>query len=225
MAITRTCPNLTHYSQFQTDPVSGHRYTGACGWAALAAACVSATLDIPETTDQAISFMCGITRNAIAANRSSANGVTTMRNLHAQAIAEHFTPAEPYIEFQNPIPENTLHQLLLQLAGVKPIVLKLQNGQALKATNGSHAEPGLQGHFIAVLGINPAGYDTMDGDNSMIVSDMPVYPWSSILASQPSGFMVLEYAGGEAAAIEVLRAENARLHKLIADAAAILARA
>ncbi len=217
MAITRTCPNLVHYSQFQTDPVTGHRYTGACGWAAFAAAAVSATIPITETTQNAINFMCGVTRNAIAAGRSSSNGVTTMKNLHAQAIAEHFHPASPYIEFQDPIPPDTLHQLLLQMAGVKPIVLMLLNGQALKATNGSHAEAGLQGHFIAVLGINPAGYDCMDGDNNMIATNMPIYPWVSIAAAKPAGFLMLEYEGAEDQELALLRAQNAALQKQLGD--------
>jgi len=215
MAITRTCPNLVHFSQFQTDPVSGVRYTGACGWAALAAACVSATLPITETTQNAVSFMCGITRNAIAAKRSTANGVTTMKGVHDQAIAEHFTIAEPYIQFQNPIPSETLHSLLLQMAGVRPIVLMVTNGQALHATNGSHTEPGLHGHFISVLGINPSGYVCQDGDNNMIATDMPVYPWASIEAAQVAGFLMLEYAGDDTSEIALLRAQNAALQKQV----------
>jgi len=217
MAITRTCPNLVHFSEFQTDPVTGVHYTGACGWAALAAACVSATLPITETTKNAIDFMCGITRNAIKAGRSSANGVTTMRGVHDQAIAEHFQVADPYIQWQDPIPSATLHGLLLQLAGVKPIVLMVTNGQALHATNGSHTEAGLRGHFISVLGINPAGYVCQDGDNNMIATDMPVYPWASIEAAHVTGFLMLEYAGEDNSEIALLKAQNAQLQKQVSD--------
>lgn len=215
MAVTRMCPNPVHFSEFQNDPVTGHHYTGACGWAAFAAAAVSASLGITETTQQAIDFMCGVTRNAIAAGRSDPNGVTTMKGIHGQAIAEGFTPSTPYIEWQDPISDATLHPLLLDNAGIKPIVLMVTNGQALHATNGSHTEAGLHGHFICVLGINPAGYDCQDGDNNMITSAMPIYPWSAIQAAHVTGFLMLEYNQPPdselAKLLAKLKAENAAL--------------
>src|SRR5690349_6746670 len=130
MAETRTLPNAVHFSEFQNDPVTGRHYTGACGPIALAAAMVCATIPI-ETTADAINLMTGMVREMAAKGIADANGVTSTAHLHQEAMDRKFTISTPYIEWQDPINDVTLHNLLLANAGIRPIVLMFTNAQAL----------------------------------------------------------------------------------------------
>lgn len=223
MADTRTCPNAVHFSEFQNDPVTGHHYTATCGQTALAGVMVAATPPI-ESTQDAINLMTGMAREMMAKGwADSPNGATTTRHLHDEALARGFTIASPYIEWQDPIPDTTLHPLMLQYAGVKPFLLMLTNGQALKAVDGSHTEAGLHGHFIAVLGIEPRGYVCLDGDNSAIGDHLPVYPWSVIPASRPTGFLMLEPQTVDGQQVKDLQAQLLDVQTKLAAANAALA--
>ena len=114
MADTRTCPNAVHFSEFQNDPQTGHHYTATCGQTALAAAMVCATPPI-ETTQDAINLMTSMTREMMAKGwADSPNGNTTTVHLHDEAMLRGFTIADPYIAWQDPIPDVTLHNLLLK---------------------------------------------------------------------------------------------------------------
>jgi hypothetical protein len=193
MAIKRMCPNAVHFREFQHDPVTGHRYHGTCGETSLATAMVCATPEI-ETTQQAIDLMMSMTREMMALGwADKPEGNTTTGHLYVEAAKRGFTVAKPFYRWTDPIPSATLHPLLLQYAGIKPIVLMITHaGEGLIAVDGSHAEAGVNGHFICVVGLADEGYVTMDGDNNRIESELPIYSWAAIEKAHVTGFLMLE---------------------------------
>jgi hypothetical protein len=193
MAIKRMCPNAVHFREFQNDPVTGHRYHGTCGETSLATAMACATPEI-ETTQQAIDLMMSMTREMMALGwADKPEGNTTTGHLYVEAAKRGFTVAKPFYRWTDPIPSATLHPLLLQYAGIKPIVLMITHaGEGLIAVDGSHAEAGVNGHFICVVGLADEGYVTMDGDNNVIADHLVIYPWSAIEKAHVTGFLMLE---------------------------------
>lgn len=196
MAVKRMVPNAVHFREFQNDPITGHRYHGTCGETALATAEVSASPPI-ETTQQAIDLMMSRTRDMMNLNWADRpDGVTNMGHLHEEAIRNGFTIGPSYIQWEDPIPSAVLHPLLLQYAGVMPIVLMVTHaGEGLHAIDGSHAEAGVQGHFITIVGLADEGYVTNDGDNNVIADHLVIYPWAAIEKAHVTGFMMLELQG------------------------------
>lgn len=84
------------------------------------------------------------------------------------------------------------HQYLLDHAGVEPIGLELNNGQALvDAVSGwAHDEAGLHGHYIMVRDKCPQGYVCVDGDNPRCAQGYYViYPYSVLAAAQPCALL------------------------------------
>lgn len=192
MATTRMLPNAVHFREFQNDPVTGHHYTGTCGETALATAMVCASPPI-ESTQQAIDLMMAMTREMMGLGwAGKPNGETTTAHLHDEAIRRGFSiEASSYISYQEPLDLNALHTLLLAEAGVRPIVLEVARAGNLNSYNGGNDEPGVQYHFICVVGIDPDGYWCNDGDNSAITQHLVLYPWSELEQARPCGVLVL----------------------------------
>ena len=191
------CPNALHFREFQNDPVTGWRYHGTCGETALATALVCATPQI-ESTQEAINLMMAMTREMMAKNwADKPNGNSRTQTLMWEAKARGFTVASPYDQWEDPIPSAKLHPWLLQYAGVMPIVLMVTHaGEGLTAVDGSHAERGVQGHFICVVGIADEGYVVNDGDNNVIADHLVIYPWSAIEKAHVTGFLMIELMQG-----------------------------
>lgn len=202
MAIKRMVPNAVHFREFQNDPITGHRYHGTCGETALATAMVSSSPPI-ESNQDAINLMMSLTRQMMDLNWADRpDGVTNMGHLHEEAAKRGFTVADPYIQWEDPIPSATLHPLLLKYAGIMPIVLMVTHaGEGLTAIDGSHAERGVQGHFITIVGLADEGYVTNDGDNNVIADHLVIYPWSAIEKAHVTGFMMLELQGAQPVAV------------------------
>ena len=182
--ISAMCPNALHFSEFQGG------YHGTCGETALATALVCASPPI-EDTQQAINLMLSMTKELIGLGWASSNGSTTTAHLHDEALRRGFHPDEStFISFSNSIPATKLHNLLLQTAGVKPVILEIARAYALPGD-----ESGVDYHFICVVGISPQGYICNDGDNSAIAAHLVTYSWSQIEAAAPCGVLVIEEQG------------------------------
>ena len=193
MAIKRLLPNAQHFREFQTDPVTGHYYHNTCGETALATALVCSTVKL-ESLAETIRLMTDITREMMGLHwADSPEGATTALHLHDEAVRRGFTVASPYDQWQDPIPDASLHPWLLQWAGIKPIVLMItQAGYGLTAIDGSHPERGVQGHFICVVGLADEGYVCNDGDNNVITDHLVIYPWAAIHNAHVTGFLMIE---------------------------------
>lgn len=199
MAIQRLLPNAASlcYSEFWTAS-DGFRVTGDCGESAASAALVCSSLPI-ESNAQAQALMHSLTDEMVAKKTASGSGATTMAHLHDEVVSRKATvDSSSFISFSQPLPDMTaFHTLLLNTAGVKPIVLEVATaGAGLHAVDGSHAEAGVQYHFICVVGIANEGYVCYDGDNNNIWNGLPIYSWGAIEAATPCAVMVLEMGWG-----------------------------
>lgn len=203
-AVTRMLPNTVHFKEFQNDPVTGHHYTGTCGETALAAAMVCATPQIESTTD-AENLMMSMTRQMMAKGwASSPNGSTTVAHLRQEAELRGFvldtadlkdpggTNQSMYVSFTNSMNFNWLHAVLLDRAGIEPVVLEVSKAYNLRAQNGGSDEAGVLYHFICVVGIDPNGYWCMDGDNADITAHLELYSWATLQAAGVCGVLILE---------------------------------
>lgn len=199
MAIQRLLPNAASlcYSEFWTAS-DGFRVTGDCGESAASAALVCSSPPI-ESNAQAQALMHSLTDEMVANKTASGSGATTMAHLHDEVVSRKATvDASSFISFSQPLPDMAaFHTLLLNTAGVKPIVLEVATaGAGLHAVDGSHAEAGVQYHFICVVGIANEGYVCYDGDNNNIWNGLPIYSWGAIEAATPCAVMVLEMGWG-----------------------------
>lgn len=86
-----------------------------------------------------------------------------------------------------------VHALLLEHAGIHPIVLFLGNGAAnVDVLTGEPPEArGLQYHVIAVLGMEERGYIVNDGDHPNADNDFQIYTRTSLEAARPRGMLIL----------------------------------
>jgi hypothetical protein len=193
MAIKRMCRNAVHFREFQDDPITHVHYTATCGETALAAAMVCATPEM-ESKQDAINLMMSMTREMLALGwADKPKGATTTGHLNDEALRRKFKVASPYVRWQDPIPSAKLHPWLLKYAGIMPIVLMVTHaGEGLKAVDGSHAEAGVRGHFVCVVGLADEGYVTMDGDNNRIEGELPIYSWAALEKAHVTGFLMLE---------------------------------
>lgn len=199
MAIQRLLPNAASlcYSEFWTAS-DGFRVTGDCGEAAASAALVCSSPPI-ESSQDAQNLMRSLTDEMVANKTASGSGATTMASLHAEVVSRKaVVDAASFISFSQPLPDsNAFHTLLLNTAGVKPIVLEVATaGAGLHAIDGSHAEAGVDYHFITVVGLANEGYVCYDGDNNNIWNGLPIYSWAAIEAATPCAVMVIEMGWG-----------------------------
>lgn len=126
------------------------------------------------------------------------NGGTNMTHLLEEADTRGMPRALalPY-EDRAPMSANWIGALR-QYAGVLPIVMQVNNGQALTdAETGTHDQPGLQCHAYCVVGkvwddANPAygGYLVADGDAPTASQKFALYTRQTIAAALPISLAV-----------------------------------
>jgi hypothetical protein len=188
----RMLPNTVHFREFQNDPVTGHHYTATCGKTALAAAMVCASPKI-ESAQDAINLMTSMTREMMALKwADSPNGATTTAHLEEEAVTKRGFQRDDFISYEEPLPSDALHKVLLAKAGIEPIVLEVARAYNLHSLNGGSDEAGVQYHFICIVGICSQGYYVMDGDNADIEAHLVLYSWTTLEAAVPCGLLVLK---------------------------------
>jgi hypothetical protein len=172
-----------------TDP--GHLtefyagFNGTCGECALEDAMAAAS-DTKASEDD----MVAVTHEMQHHGQADPNGASTLWGLAREAERRGF---EVLIEwdYANPLPHDW-HTVLIQNAGVHPIVLQHANGQALHdAETGAADEVGLQQHFTAIINKQADGYVDNDGDNYQVLKRYQVYNIGTLFNSQVAGLLMI----------------------------------
>ena len=175
-----------HASEF------AYGWHGTCGQVSLAQAVQAARRgDVSTAAIQAL--MNDITHDMQSRGWAAANGAATLWGL-ARAAEVHGAAIEYEHDYQEPLPID-VRTVLQQNAGVRPIVLQVANGQALRdAVTGAADEQGLHYHAIAVLDKEPRGYICADGDNPQANERNQIYTWDTLAAAIPCGILILNMA-------------------------------
>jgi len=179
------CPDAGHIPEFGTDPITGEWYNGTCTQTAL-----EVCLAIVDGRTPTFDHMASVTRDMIAHNLCSRNGASTLAAIALEARRLGYTVATEW-DYQQPLSQDW-HALLMEHAGVNPILLQVANGQALvDVETGSRDESGLHYHAIAVCGKQSDGYICADGDNAQVNSRFQIYTYATLDAAIPCGLMML----------------------------------
>lgn len=186
MSITILPSPVGHISEFSGG------YTGTCGETALSVAlCASAGTVVSEQ------YMVDLTHEMVNHGWASANGASAIGGLTLEAQLRGFTVknygySEPF--------NVDWHATLLALAGVKPIVLEIANGQALKdiETGSGENAVNLHYHYICIVGKQDDGYIVADGDNFQALQRFQIYSYATLQAAQPCAMLVVEMRRGSA---------------------------
>lgn len=170
---------LVAHSAALSEFVAG--YHGDCGQTALL--CALHTL---EGTPLDAAHLGALVKADIAAHRASASGAEPLSSIYSVLNAKHLVKAyHPYAE---PFTLDWLTLLRAQ-AGITPIIMEVANGQALPGD-----ERGLHYHFICILGIQPAGYLTADGDHPAAAQGKLVnYDRTQLANARPCGLIVCQF--------------------------------
>lgn len=163
-------------------------YTGDCMENALMA-CMAAARNLPPTPAWLNSIVADMAaRHLLAAS----NGATNVAACAAFA-RQYSYDVRAEQDYQYPLPSPIL-PILEANAGILPILLNVQNAQALTdAWKGTSDERGVHLHGLAILGILDNGYlIAMDGDNPQAaVGRFVAYSPAVIEAAQPCGYLIL----------------------------------
>jgi len=136
-----------------------HGYNGDCGQCALEVAMAAAHHRLSSAAE-----MNALVQDMQAHNEASSNGASTVSGL-ADTARRHGETVLTEWDYAEPMP-NDWHSLLLQYAGVNPIIFEVGAAHNLvDAVTGSADEPGVNYHYIVVLDKQVAGYVANDGDN------------------------------------------------------------
>jgi hypothetical protein len=174
-----------------TDP--GHisefyeGYNGTCGECALEVAKAAARGDHSSQAD-----MIAITHDM--SHRGlllAANGETTLKNLATEARNLGLKTLLEW-DYAEPFPHDW-HSVLLQNAGVHPIILQVAQAHNLHdqetgAVDGSNVHY----HFIVVLDKKTDGYVVNDGDNPQVSSRYQVYSYPDLSNAVICGLLMLD---------------------------------
>ena len=175
-----------HASEF------AYGWHGTCGQVSLAQA-VQAARHGDVATAAIQSLMNDITHDMQSRGWAAANGAATLWGL-ARAAEVQGAAIEYEHDYQEPLPID-VRTVLQHNAGVRPIVLQVANGQALRdAVTGAADEQGLHYHAIAVLDKEPRGYICADGDNPQANDHNQIYTWDTLAAAIPCGILILNMA-------------------------------
>ena len=187
--------DVVHFKEFYGG------YNGTCGETALTAALICALKlgSDNESHDAAVALMLSVTSAMRAAGIADANGATTLYDLAQEAKKQGASIATEW-DYAEPFPHDW-HDLLLQNAGLKPIVLQV--GKAFNLVgqdNTGHAEAGVDYHFICVVGKCADGYIVMDGDNNLVEQELAIYSYATLEAADICGLLMLDVVGSPAPA-------------------------
>ncbi len=183
-------PNAQHIKEFYGG------YTGTCGETALSVA-IAAALGNPNDKQGTINLMLAITSEMRGLGWASANGASTLWSLAQEAARKHASVALEW-DYSEPF-NHDWHQVLIDNAGTKPIVLQIAQAFNLKGELGTgNAEAGVHYHFITVVGKRPEGFICADGDNWDIENAFSIYSYETLQAAVPCGLLMLNVTSSAA---------------------------
>jgi hypothetical protein len=135
--------------------------------------------------------LADIVKSMQAEHLAATNGATTI-NACATWLKEHGEHVLVAVGYAEPF-HGDWHALLLEHAGVHPIVLNVANAQALHdAQTNAWDEHGVKYHGIAVLDKGQDGYSCVDGDNPQANQRFQVYTYQTLIAAKPCGMVVID---------------------------------
>ncbi|MGZ6281693.1 MAG: hypothetical protein ACXWQ5_00100 [Ktedonobacterales bacterium] len=161
-------------------------FTGTCGETALSVALCAAAGTV--VTEQ---YMVDLTHEMINHSWASANGASAIGGLANEARLRGFSITN--YGYSEPFNVDW-HAMLIQWAGVKPIVLEFANGQALHdvETGSGENAVNLHYHYICIVGKQDDGYICADGDNFQVLSRFQIYSYGVLQAAQPCAMIIVE---------------------------------
>lgn len=178
--------NPGHITEFTNDPADGHRLNGTCNEAALEEAEAMAS-----GGQASVAGMVRIYHDMRNHGQADYNGASTLWDGARQVERDGFKIALEW-DYSEPF-QHDWHQVLLDNAGKKAIVIQLANGQALTdIETGVHDEVGLHYHFICVLDKQADGYRCSDGDSPEVGTRYEIYSYDTLAKAVPCGLLVLE---------------------------------
>jgi hypothetical protein len=177
-----------HITEFVPNSRTGDLWRGACGETALAIAEKAARGE--EITADDIDQL---TQEMIDHGEALPNGASWIYSLanHAReqgysVIYEHDYAADLWDEAE-------WHQLLLDHAGIHPIVMQVAHAWALTdVQTGSADEAGVLYHVICIVGKESDGYIVADGDNPQANERFQIYDLKTLERALPCGALILD---------------------------------
>lgn len=178
-------PHFGHISEFYHDPITGKEWNGTCTQTALEVCLASL-----DGRDPWQNHMTLFARDMVANGLCQPNGGSTLAAIARYArILGYKTPTE--WDFSQPLSQDW-HDLLLNYAGMHPILLQVANGLALvDAETGARDESGLHYHAIAIGGKQAHGYICADGDNPQVTTRNQIYTWDTLINAVPCGLLMV----------------------------------
>lgn len=178
-------PNAQHISEFAAG------YTGTCGETALAVA-LAAAKGFPKDQAGTTQLMLDLTHDMAAHGLLlNANGESTVTQLAAEATRQG-VPIALQWDYAEPFPHDW-HQVLLDNAGLKPIVIEVAQAHNLVGQLGTgNDEAGVHYHYVCVVGKQAEGYIVADGDNWDVKNTFAIYSYATLQAAVPCGLLMLD---------------------------------
>lgn len=201
-------PHASHFSEFAGG------FNGTCTQTALAV-CLGCADGAGATQDR----MLLLAKDMIAKKLCADNGAATVAAVAKEARDHGFTIDTEW-DFGA---MGDWHTKLKTLAGHKPILLQVANGQALvDVETGAKDEAGLHYHAIAIVGYQDDGYICADGDNPQANDRFQIYSYTVLAAAQPCGLLIINLVqppeaevklpdGTTMAQVQALKAQVAQL--------------
>lgn len=194
MTILRMLPG-PHISEFSKG-TDGRAFSGTCTQAS--AAMAYAAQQAPGmAAQQCVDLMISM-RDAmyvrdphVSATGCAANGAATIQAM-AYELRQRGAHISQELAYEgHPLVEDWL-SVIDTLAGVNPIILQVQNAQALADVYGHPEDAGVQNHAIYIPGKSTAGAVVGDPNNPTVTSTFDTYSYDALRASQPIGLIVLD---------------------------------
>ncbi len=162
-------------------------FNGTCTQAALAV-CLAAAKGEVVSTD----FMLTIVKDMLAKKLCAANGAATVGAVALEARELGYQTSIEW-DYTSAGFDHDWVSVLRDYAGIKPILLQVSNGLALKDfETGVGDESGLHYHAIAIVGKQDDGYICADGDNPQVTERFQIYNLTVLAAAQPCGLLLVE---------------------------------
>ncbi|MBA3826052.1 MAG: hypothetical protein H0X24_19395 [Ktedonobacterales bacterium] len=203
----RIIPSANRYGRGISEFTSDRTLNGTCTQTALEI-CVAAT----EDRDPSPAKMVGYVRDMAARGWCSPNGAARLDYTAHYAREVLRKPILKEIDYANRNVNEEIaedwHALLVQHAGIHPILMQVAYGARLvdKETavrdEAAGANPPLRYHAIAVVGKDERGYICADGDHPQVTTRFQVYDYdrrdaagnivNSLRAAIPCGLIIFD---------------------------------